>query len=154
MAAPGCLQRNDWICGDYLTSRQDVIVEATVQHLVLTGVSVTIGLLLALPLGVLAFRSPRARSLVLGASTSLDDALLAMQRDRLHVAVVTDDAGRTLGIATLEDVIEPYLIQEGLMLRTSRGRMLGEPGWRHLGLTPPSVVPGQRGLLDLLTDPQ
>ncbi len=38
---------------------------------------------------------------------------------------------------TLEDVIEPYLIQEGLMLRTSRGRMLGEPGWRHLGLTPP-----------------
>ncbi len=38
---------------------------------------------------------------------------------------------------TLEDVVEPYLIQEGLMLRTSRGRMLGEPGWRHLGLTPP-----------------
>jgi Holliday junction DNA helicase RuvB len=38
---------------------------------------------------------------------------------------------------TLEDVIEPYLIQEGLMLRTSRGRMLGESGWRHLGLTPP-----------------
>jgi CBS domain containing-hemolysin-like protein len=46
------------------------------------------------------------RMLVLGASTSLDDALLAMQRDRLHVAVVTDDGGRTLGIATLEDVIE------------------------------------------------
>ena len=38
---------------------------------------------------------------------------------------------------TLEDVIEPYLIQEGLVLRTSRGRMLGEPGWRHLGLKPP-----------------
>ena len=46
------------------------------------------------------------RMLVLAASTSLDDALLAMQRDRLHVAVVTDDSGRTLGIATLEDVIE------------------------------------------------
>ncbi len=39
---------------------------------------------------------------------------------------------------TLEDVVEPYLIQEGLMLRTSRGRMLGEPGWRHLGLKPPA----------------
>ncbi len=38
---------------------------------------------------------------------------------------------------TLEDVVEPYLIQEGLVLRTSRGRMLGEPGWRHLGLAPP-----------------
>ncbi len=35
---------------------------------------------------------------------------------------------------TLEDVVEPYLIQEGLLLRTSRGRMLGDPGWRHLGL--------------------
>ena len=36
---------------------------------------------------------------------------------------------------TLEDVVEPFLIQEGLVLRTSRGRMLGEPGWRHLGLS-------------------
>ncbi len=39
---------------------------------------------------------------------------------------------------TIEDVIEPYLIQEGLVLRTPRGRMLGEPGWRHLGLAPPA----------------
>ena len=50
---------------------------------------------------------------------------------------------------TLEDVIEPYLIQEGLMLRTSRGRMLGERGWRHLGLAPPS---GPQSTLDLLPD--
>ncbi len=48
---------------------------------------------------------------------------------------------------TLEDVIEPFLIQEGFVLRTSRGRMLGEPGWRHLGLVPP---PGGNGQLDLL----
>ena len=48
---------------------------------------------------------------------------------------------------TLEDVIEPYLIQEGLVLRTSRGRMLGERGWRHLGLTPPA---GTQPVLDLL----
>jgi Holliday junction DNA helicase RuvB len=38
---------------------------------------------------------------------------------------------------TLEDVVEPYLIQEGFLVRTSRGRMLGDPGWRHLGLNPP-----------------
>ncbi|HEY2132254.1 MAG TPA: Holliday junction branch migration DNA helicase RuvB [Acetobacteraceae bacterium] len=50
---------------------------------------------------------------------------------------------------TLEDVIEPYLIQEGLVLRTSRGRMLGERGWRHLGLIPPA---GAQPLLDLLGD--
>jgi Holliday junction DNA helicase RuvB len=48
---------------------------------------------------------------------------------------------------TLEDVIEPYLIQEGLILRTSRGRMLGERGWRHLGLLPPSHLPSQLDLL-------
>ena len=41
---------------------------------------------------------------------------------------------------TLEDVIEPYLIQEGLILRTSRGRMLGDSGWRHLGLVPPNGI--------------
>jgi len=48
---------------------------------------------------------------------------------------------------TLEDVIEPYLIQEGLILRTSRGRMLGDPGWRHLDLTPPPRAPDQLDLL-------
>lgn len=39
---------------------------------------------------------------------------------------------------SLEDVVEPYLIQEGFVLRTPRGRMLGEAGWRHLGLVPPA----------------
>jgi Holliday junction DNA helicase RuvB len=48
---------------------------------------------------------------------------------------------------TLEDVVEPFLIQEGLVLRTSRGRMLGEPGWRHLGLRQPPPIPGQPDLL-------
>jgi holliday junction DNA helicase RuvB len=56
---------------------------------------------------------------------------------------------------TLEDVIEPFLIQEGLILRTSRGRMLGEPGWRYLGLPVPPKEPGQLepGLLELLREP-
>jgi Holliday junction DNA helicase RuvB len=48
---------------------------------------------------------------------------------------------------TLEEVIEPFLIQEGLVLRTPRGRMLGEPGWRHLGLTPPAALSAQLDLL-------
>jgi Holliday junction DNA helicase RuvB len=37
----------------------------------------------------------------------------------------------------LEEVIEPYLIQQGLLQRTPRGRMLAESGYRHLGLTAP-----------------
>ncbi|HQT64638.1 MAG: Holliday junction branch migration DNA helicase RuvB [Acidocella sp. 20-57-95] len=48
---------------------------------------------------------------------------------------------------TLEDVVEPYLIQEGFLVRTSRGRMLGDPGWRHLGLKPPQKSPSQGDLL-------
>jgi holliday junction DNA helicase RuvB len=49
---------------------------------------------------------------------------------------------------TLEDVVEPYLIQEGLILRTSRGRVLGEPGWRHIGKNPPRNVLPLLGALD------
>jgi Holliday junction DNA helicase RuvB len=37
----------------------------------------------------------------------------------------------------LEEVIEPYLLQQGLIQRTPRGRMLGQIAWRHLGLTAP-----------------
>ncbi|MBC4015173.1 Holliday junction branch migration DNA helicase RuvB [Siccirubricoccus deserti] len=48
---------------------------------------------------------------------------------------------------TIEDVIEPYLIQEGLVMRTPRGRVLGEPGWRHLGMTPPAGFAIQPDLL-------
>ena len=48
---------------------------------------------------------------------------------------------------TIEEVIEPFLIQEGLLLRTPRGRMLGERGWRHLGLAPPAGAQ-----LDLIRD--
>ncbi len=48
---------------------------------------------------------------------------------------------------TLEDVVEPYLIQEGFLLRTSRGRMLGDAGWRHLGIKPPQNRPDQPDLL-------
>ena len=71
VSSAGCLQRNDWICGDYLSTRADLILSSTVQHATLTAVSVSLGLLIALPLGVLAFRFPRTRALVLGASTAV-----------------------------------------------------------------------------------
>jgi len=38
---------------------------------------------------------------------------------------------------TIEDVIEPFLIQEGYLLRTARGRMATARTWRHFGLQPP-----------------
>ncbi|MEO7199958.1 MAG: Holliday junction branch migration DNA helicase RuvB, partial [Dokdonella sp.] len=38
---------------------------------------------------------------------------------------------------TLEDVIEPFLIQQGFLIRTARGRMVTNKAWRHFGLTAP-----------------
>eukprot|EP01035_Chromulina_nebulosa_P008235 gene8235-11157_t len=59
------------------------------------------------------------------------------------VGVETLSAALAEARDTLEDVIEPYLIQEGFLLRTSRGRMLAERGWKHLGLVPPAGVQKQ-----------
>ncbi|MDP2005944.1 MAG: Holliday junction DNA helicase RuvB C-terminal domain-containing protein, partial [Rubrivivax sp.] len=39
---------------------------------------------------------------------------------------------------TIEDVIEPYLIQQGYLQRTPRGRIATAAAFRHLGLTPPA----------------
>jgi Holliday junction DNA helicase RuvB len=65
------------------------------------------------------------------------------------VGIETLAAALAEGRDTLEEVVEPFLIQEGLVLRTPRGRMLGEAGWRHLGLAPPAGLVAQ---LDLLRD--
>lgn len=39
---------------------------------------------------------------------------------------------------TVEEVAEPYLVREGFMARTPRGRIATDAAWRHLGMTPPS----------------
>ena len=43
---------------------------------------------------------------------------------------------------TIEDVLEPYLIQQGFLMRTPRGRVATEQAYRHLGLTPPASAEG------------
>lgn len=42
---------------------------------------------------------------------------------------------------TIEGVVEPFLIREGLIVRTPRGRVATKAGWEHLGLTPPANDP-------------
>ncbi len=42
---------------------------------------------------------------------------------------------------TIEDVIEPYLIQQGFLKRTPRGRMATARAWQHVGMTPPASGP-------------
>jgi holliday junction DNA helicase RuvB len=43
---------------------------------------------------------------------------------------------------TVEDVYEPFLMQEGFLQRTPRGRVATAKAWRHLGLTPPPAAQG------------
>ncbi len=70
--------------------------------------------------------------------------------DRRYLACVADNYdGGPVGVETLaaalseqrdvlEEVIEPYLVQQGLLQRTPRGRVLTGPGWSSLGRTPPA----------------
>ena len=62
------------------------------------------------------------------------------------VGVETLAAGLSEPRDTVEEVIEPFLIQLGLIARTARGRCLNDGGWSHLGLTPPQRP--QAGLFD------
>ena len=69
--------------------------------------------------------------------------------DRRYLALIAENyQGGPVGIETiaaalaeprdaLEEVIEPFLLQQGLIARTPRGRMLAHKGWSHLGLAPP-----------------
>jgi Holliday junction DNA helicase RuvB len=69
--------------------------------------------------------------------------------DRRYLRLIAEQySGGPVGIETLcaaisesrdalEEVIEPYLLQMGLIQRTPRGRMLAKNGWKHLGMQPP-----------------
>ncbi|HDR29030.1 Holliday junction branch migration DNA helicase RuvB [Rhodovulum sp.] len=79
--------------------------------------------------------------------------------DRRYLRLIAENyAGGPVGIETLsaalsesrdalEEVIEPYLLQQGLIQRTPRGRILAAKAWAHLGLPAPRP-PGQPGLFD------
>ncbi|MBM0169603.1 Holliday junction branch migration DNA helicase RuvB [Altererythrobacter sp. C41] len=95
-----------------------------------------------------------------------DEALTRLEIDRLGLdamdrryltMIATTYRGGPVGVETLaaglseprdtvEEVIEPYLIQLGLVARTARGRCLNESGWTHLEMTPPKGA--QSGLFD------
>ena len=69
--------------------------------------------------------------------------------DRRYLSLLAENyGGGPVGIETIaaalseardavEEVVEPFLLQQGLIQRTPRGRMLGMKAWKHLGLTPP-----------------
>jgi Holliday junction DNA helicase RuvB len=85
----------------------------------------------------------------------VDRAILAALCDRF--------AGGPVGLSTLaisvgeptetvEDVYEPFLIQQGFLMRTPRGRVATPAAWTHVGLTAPVVPGAARGLFDVDED--
>ncbi len=73
--------------------------------------------------------------------------LLAQHYAGGPVGVETISAALSEPRDALEEVIEPYLLQQGLLQRTPRGRMLAARAWRHLGLDAPRA-PGQSDLFE------
>ncbi|MFL2770292.1 MAG: Holliday junction branch migration DNA helicase RuvB [Rhodospirillaceae bacterium] len=88
------------------------------------------------------------------------DALGLDAMDRRYLTCIAEFyAGGPVGVDTLsaalaeerdtiEDVIEPFLVQRGLIQRTPRGRMLSDSGYKHIGLRVPKRDPGQFDMLD------
>ncbi len=79
----------------------------------------------------------------------VDDRGLNEMDRRILSAVIDKFSGGPVGIGslavavseesdTIEDVYEPFLIQQGLLQRTQRGRIVTEAGYRHLGAEPPA----------------
>ena len=76
--------------------------------------------------------------------------------DRRYLTIIAEHyGGGPVGVETLsaamsesrdaiEEVIEPYLLQQGLIARTPRGRQLASRAWRHLGLEQPRLAEQER----------
>ena len=101
------------------------------------------------------------REIADGALKLLDvDAIGLDQMDRRYLdTVAVSFGGGPVGVETIaaalseprdaiEEIIEPYLIQQGFVQRTPRGRLLTPHAFRHLGLTAPAAVEVQTLLFD------
>ncbi len=92
------------------------------------------------------------------------DAMGLDAMDRRYLHCIADHYGggpvgvETLAAAlsesrdTLEEVVEPYLLQQGMIQRTPRGRMLARAGFRHIGIEPPREALVQLDLLAALDE--
>ncbi|MCA3601062.1 MAG: Holliday junction branch migration DNA helicase RuvB [Methylobacterium sp.] len=95
------------------------------------------------------------------ALTMLDvDSIGLDLMDRRYLLTIAEKfSGGPVGIETMaaalseprdaiEDIIEPYLLQQGFLQRTPRGRLLTDAAFRHLGMAVPSRQPAQFGLFE------
>jgi Holliday junction DNA helicase RuvB len=80
--------------------------------------------------------------------------------DRRYLSLIAENfGGGPVGIETIaaalgesrdaiEEIVEPYLMQQGFVQRTPRGRVLASAAYGHLGLPTPAQVPAQTGLFN------
>src|SRR5262249_31995506 len=80
------------------------------------------------------------------------------QLDRRYLRLIAESfGGGPVGVETIaaalseprdaiEEIVEPFLIQQGFVQRTPRGRLLTAQAFRHLGLAPPAANVQQMGL--------
>ena len=93
-----------------------------------------------------------------------NEGLDALDRRYLSCIAKTHEGG-PVGIETIaaalseprdavEEIVEPYLLQQGFIARTPRGRIVTLKAWRHLGLSgPPRTASAQVGLFDVESGP-
>lgn len=148
-----CLVRNDWICGEYLTSRAELLTDALVQHIWITVVSVLIGLVVALPLALLARRYRKLEGVVVGTTTAIYTipslALFALLLPITGLSATTVITGLVLYSLTIlvRNIIEGLASIPEEVIEAARG--MGYDGRRlllsvELPLALPSIMAGLR----------
>ena len=96
-------------------------------------------------------------TVVSAANTKQLEAIAVMLQGVVFSTIALNYGGGPVGVETMaaalseprdaiEDIIEPFLIQKGLLQRTPRGRLLTSAAFKHLGLAEPQREPGQFGL--------
>jgi osmoprotectant transport system permease protein len=148
-----CMVRNDWICGEFLTSRAQLLTDAVPQHVWITVVSVLIGLVVALPLALLARRYPKLEWMVVGSTTALYTipslALFALLLPLTGLSPTTVVTGLVLYSLTIlvRNILEGLNGVPAEVVEAARG--MGYDGRRllltvELPLAMPSIMAGLR----------
>ncbi|GAB2871539.1 ABC transporter permease [Nocardioides pacificus] len=73
VSEPSCysLLANEWVCWDYVVDRRPELIDATTQHLTITAAALVLGMLIALPLALLARRLPRLEGALLATASGI-----------------------------------------------------------------------------------
>jgi len=93
----------------------------------------------------------------------VDNSGFDMMDRKLLAAVIKNFDGGPVGVdslaaaigeerGTIEDVLEPFLIQQGFLMRTPRGRVATRAAYLHFGMTPKPQKPAPPGSGDLFND--